>query len=713
MAVQDEYILVTGGAGYIGSHTVIELINHGYKVIIVDNLCNSCYDAVARVEFIVRKSIKFFKLDLRDKEGLAQIFDTFKIKGVIHFAALKAVGESMKLPLEYYDNNICGTITLLNVMREHRVKTIVFSSSATVYGDATRFDNMIPIPESCPNDPTNPYGKTKYAIENIIKDLHTSDNTWRGAILRYFNPIGAHPSGLLGEDPLGIPNNLLPFLAQVAIGRREKLLIFGDDYDSHDGTPIRDYIHVVDLAKGHIAALNYLNKINSSEGMYREWNLGTGKGSSVFDIYHAFCKEVGKDLPYEVVGRRTGDVLNLTASPTRANSELKWKAELSITDACRDLWKWTIENPFGFQIDNYKWKLFNPLGIMDYKNRLHTICFQDLEVSIANYGALVQAVRYKGRNLVNGFNDFSRYKLKENPFFGATIGRFANRIANGQFEVNGHLYTLCKNENNKTTLHGGNNGFDKQFFLGPIARQYEDYNTLEFILVDKDGNNGFPSDLETLVKYTIKNNSLEIEYKAVIPEYSKLNVTAVNLTNHSYWNLASPNKTIDGTIIKSTTNFYLKVNSETSLPTGDIVEWQNDITKPTKLDPNISFDNCFIVDREASKFCLDTRKYSLKYIVEAIHPSVPVKLVVSTTEPAFQLYTGDGNDICEFQSRSGFCVETGRFINALNNEKWSKQVILRKGEVYGARSKFSLYAQDLEESKHFLDSASYNSGEYY
>jgi len=349
-----EYIVVTGGAGYIGSHTVIELIQNGYNVIIVDNLCNSSYEAVTRIESIVEEHVPFFNVDLRDHDALTKVFQEYPVKNVIHFAALKAVGESTKMPLAYYDNNINGTVSLLETMTEYNVKSIVFSSSATVYGDVTRFKNMIPIPEHCPNDPTNPYGKTKYIIEQIIHDLCESDKTWKAAILRYFNPIGAHPSGLIGEDPLGVPNNLLPYLAQVAVGRREKLLIFGDDYDSHDGTPIRDYIHVVDLSKGHIAALQYLNSISDSEGLFREWNLGTGKGSTVFEVVDSFCKSVGKKLPYEVVGRRGGDVLNLTADPTRANNELEWEAKLTIEDACKDLWKWTTNNPYGFKSDKPK-----------------------------------------------------------------------------------------------------------------------------------------------------------------------------------------------------------------------------------------------------------------------------------------------------------------------------------------------------------------------
>lgn len=629
-----EYIIVTGGAGYIGSHTVIELIENGYEVIIIDNLCNSSYDSIARIEYMVKRPVKFFDIDLRDHEKLTNVFKNYKIKGVIHFAALKAVGESTKIPLEYYDNNINGTINLLKVMKENDVKTIVFSSSATVYGDATRFENMIPIPEHCPNDPTNPYGKTKYMIENIIKDIYTSDKFWRAAILRYFNPIGAHPSGLIGEDPLGIPNNLLPYLAQVAIGRREKLSIFGSDYNSHDGTPIRDYIHVVDLAKGHIAALNYLNELNSKEGLFREWNLGTGKGSTVFDVYHAFCKAVGRELPYEVVGRRDGDVLDLTANATRANNELKWKTHFTIEDACKDLWKWTTENPFGFQIKNYKWNLFNDTDVEDFRNRLHTVSFENFKVSIANYGALIQNIEYQNESLVTGFKSFNDYKSNKNPFFGTTVGRYANRIANGEFQADNSTYKLTKNENGSNTLHGGTNGFDKQYFLGPVAKYHKDYTTLEFILVDTDGNDGFPGDLETIVKYTVKEDSLETEYISSLAEYSKSSVTAVNLTNHTYWNISS-NKDINGTRIKSITNKCLEVDPKSLLPSGEIIESPHDLTKTVELTPEVSFDNCFIVNEQGS--LLDTRSNELIDIVEATHPSSKTKLTVATTDPAFQL----------------------------------------------------------------------------
>lgn len=276
---------------------------------------------------------------------------------MIHFAALKAVGESSEIPLEYYRTNVYGTICLLSSMTRHNVSNIVFSSSATVYGDATRFENMIPIPEVCPIGPTNPYGRTKSTVEacitdhveaqrNNLKKQGKSGNHWNAALLRYFNPAGSHPSGVMGEDPQGVPYNLLPLLAQVAIGKREKLLVFGDDYASHDGTAIRDYIHILDLAKGHLVALNYLR--DHQPGV-RAWNLGTGKGSTVFHMIKAFSDAVGKELPYQVVGRRAGDVLDLTANPHRANEELGWKAERTLEDACEDLWRWTKNNPQGYR----------------------------------------------------------------------------------------------------------------------------------------------------------------------------------------------------------------------------------------------------------------------------------------------------------------------------------------------------------------------------
>lgn len=681
-----QYILVTGGAGYIGSHTVIELINNGYKVIIVDSLVNSSYDAIARIEFLTKQAIPFFKVDLRDTNKLLEIFDKYSIKGVIHFAGLKAVGESTQIPLTYYDNNLGATISLLTAMGKKNIKTIVFSSSATVYGDATRFENMIPIPEHCPNDPTNPYGKTKFTIENILKDVYDSDDQWQTAILRYFNPIGAHPSGLIGEDPLGIPNNLLPYLAQVAIGRREKLSVFGNDYDSHDGTPIRDYIHVVDLAKGHIAALNYLESLQG--GLFREWNLGTGRGSTVFDVYHAFCKAVGKQLPYEITSRRKGDVLNLTADPTRARKELNWEAQLTVDDACRDLWKWTRENPYGFSINNYKWTIFND-NKSDYFNRLHTVNFDNgFKVSFANRGAIIQEISKNNQKLACGFDDPNRYIEKSNPFFGTTVGRVANRIGQSQFILNNQTYHLESNEG-QNTLHGGYDGFDKQYFFGPIAKQLKEnnkvINTFEFTYVDKDGHNGFPGDVEVIIKYTVDEESVSIEFVGKHIESSPVEETIINLTNHSYFNISGTDST-DGTIIQSITCNQLEVD-DNLLPTGKIVPSTEDITKPTKIGPELTFDHCFVVDAYANQ--IDTRNNELKKVFEASHPNSNVKLVVATTDPAFQFYTGIGINTPGFNPRSGLCIENGRFVDAVNHSVWKSQVIVKRGLTYGSKVKYS------------------------
>ncbi|RCK55608.1 Bifunctional protein gal10 [Candida viswanathii] len=672
--MSDEYILVTGGAGYIGSHTVIELINHGYKVVIVDNLSNSSYDAVARIEYIVKQAVPFHNVDIRNTTELNKVFQQYNVAGVIHFAALKAVGESTEIPLDYYDNNVSGTINLLEVCKTNDVKTIVFSSSATVYGDVTRFgdNSMIPIPEDCPMDPTNPYGRTKFIIESILKDIYSSDKLWKVAILRYFNPMGAHPSGLLGEDPLGIPNNLLPYLAQVAIGRREKLSVFGSDYDSHDGTPIRDYIHVVDLAKGHIAALKYLkNKVDEGKGLYREWNLGTGKGSTVFDVYHAFCKAVGRELPYEVVGRRAGDVLDLTAKPDRANKELEWKAGLNIEVACRDLWKWTTENPFGFKIDNYTWKEFD-----GYNNRLHTFVTGPLKVSLANRGALIQAVELDGSNMVKAYDNAADFKDKSNPFFGTTVGRFANRVGKGQFELNGKQYQLSINEG-ANNLHAGFNGFDKQDFLGPVVKQKGGKFLIDFLIVDKDGNDGFPGEVESMVHYTIDDSAVAIEYECKL--LSGAVATIVNMTNHSYFNVSNADD-IEGTEIKLITDQMMEVDAEL-IPTGKFVTNEN-VTHPIVLHKDLAFDNCFIVEDNCE---IDTRDLPLKQVFEATHPKTDNKFTVQTTEPAFQFYTGDGVNTKGFAKRCGFCVEPSRFIDAINNDEWKNQVILKKGEVYGSK----------------------------
>jgi len=351
-------VLITGGTGYIGSFTTLALLEHGYNVVIVDNLYNSSIVVLDRIELICGKRPEFHKVDITREAELDKVFAAHpKIDSVIHFAALKAVGESSEIPLEYYRVNVGGSISLLRCMTRHNVTNIVFSSSATVYGDATRIPNMIPIPEHCPIGPTNTYGRTKSMIEMVITDhVEAQRNNlkkaakpyeqWNGALLRYFNPAGSHPCGIMGEDPLGIPFNLLPLLGQVATGQREKLLVFGDDYPSRDGTAIRDYIHVVDLAKGHLAALNHLRENHPG---VRAWNLGSGRGSTVFEMIKAFSHVVGHPLKYDIVGRRQGDVLDLTANPARANEELGWRTELTMEDACEDLWRWVSHNPQGYR----------------------------------------------------------------------------------------------------------------------------------------------------------------------------------------------------------------------------------------------------------------------------------------------------------------------------------------------------------------------------
>lgn len=335
-------ILVTGGAGYIGSHTIIELIDAGHIVVAVDNLSNSSEESLKRVEQISNQKIPFYKADIRDRDSLEEVFKCYTFDCCIHFAGLKAVGESVSMPWEYYDNNITGTLTLLDVMRGHGCYNIIFSSSATVYGDP----QMIPITEECPKGRcTNPYGWTKWMIEEMLKDMHTADNKWNVVLLRYFNPIGAHSSGLIGENPNGVPNNLMPYITQVAVGKLEKLHVFGNDYDTHDGTGVRDYIHVVDLAKGHVKALN---AIKDKCGV-KIYNLGTGKGYSVLDIVNAFEKANNVKIPYVIDPRRPGDIGTCYSSPDKALSELGWKAEYDIEDMCRDSWNWQKKNPDGYQ----------------------------------------------------------------------------------------------------------------------------------------------------------------------------------------------------------------------------------------------------------------------------------------------------------------------------------------------------------------------------
>ena len=334
-------ILVTGGAGYIGSHTCVELLNAGYDVVVMDNLYNASEKAIERVEQITGKKVTFYKTDMLDREGVKKIFDNEKIDAVIHFAGLKAVGESVHKPIEYYHNNMTGTLILCDEMRNRGVKNIIFSSSATVYGNPAQ----IPITEECPKGtPTNPYGWTKSMLEQVLTDIHTADPEWNVILLRYFNPIGAHKSGLIGEDPKGIPNNLLPYVAQVAIGKLECIGVFGDDYDTPDGTGVRDYIHVVDLARGHVKAIQ---KLADNEGV-SIYNLGTGKGYSVLDVIHAFEKACGHPLKYEIKPRRDGDIATCYSKCDKAKEELGWEAEYGIEEMCADSWNWQQKNPNGY-----------------------------------------------------------------------------------------------------------------------------------------------------------------------------------------------------------------------------------------------------------------------------------------------------------------------------------------------------------------------------
>lgn len=334
-------ILVTGGAGYIGSHTCVELLEAGYDVVVVDNLYNASPEALKRVEKITGKNVTFYEADILDKEALNKIFDANKIEAVIHFAGYKAVGESVRKPIEYYYNNMTGTLVLCDVMRAHGVKNIVFSSSATVYGDPAQ----IPITENCPKgQPTNPYGWTKSMLEQVLTDIHTSDPEWNVILLRYFNPIGAHKSGMIGEDPKGIPNNLLPYIAQVAVGKREMLGVFGNDYDTPDGTGVRDYIHVVDLAAGHVKAIE---KLRENPGV-EIYNLGTGNGYSVLQVVAAFEKACGHAIPYEIKPRREGDIATCYCDPQKAKNELGWVAKYGIDEMCEDSWRWQSTNPDGY-----------------------------------------------------------------------------------------------------------------------------------------------------------------------------------------------------------------------------------------------------------------------------------------------------------------------------------------------------------------------------
>ena len=335
-------ILVTGGAGFIGSHTVVELQNAGYDVVVLDNLSNSSSVSLERVEAITGKKVPFYKVDILDREALENVFSKEDISAVIHFAGLKAVGESVAKPWEYYENNIAGTLTLVDVMRKNNCKNIIFSSSATVYGDPA----MIPITEQCPKGQcTNPYGWTKSMLEQILMDIQKADNDWNVILLRYFNPIGAHKSGTMGENPNGIPNNLMPYITQVAVGKRDHLGVFGNDYDTPDGTGVRDYIHVVDLALGHVKALK---KIEENAGL-KIYNLGTGHGYSVLDIVKNFEEANGVKIPYEIQARRPGDIATCYADATLAKEELGWEAQYGIKEMCEDSWRWQKNNPNGYE----------------------------------------------------------------------------------------------------------------------------------------------------------------------------------------------------------------------------------------------------------------------------------------------------------------------------------------------------------------------------
>ncbi|MDO4806698.1 MAG: UDP-glucose 4-epimerase GalE [Coriobacteriales bacterium] len=343
---QDTCVLVTGGAGFIGSHTVVELLQDGYEVVVVDDLSNSSEKVFDRIDTIVgddaAERLTFVRADVADKDAMEAVFDTFDIDAVIHFAGFKAVGESVQKPIEYYSNNIGNTLALVDVMRAHDCKSLIFSSSATVYGDP----DSLPLTEDSPKKPaTNPYGWTKWMIEEILRSITVADPAWNVVLLRYFNPIGAHASGLMGEDPKGIPNNLLPYVAQVAVGRRDAVHVFGNDYDTPDGTGVRDYIHVVDLARGHVAALAWMRDKAGCE----VFNLGTGRGTSVLQIIKAFSAACGRDLPYVIEPRRAGDVTANYADCTKARELLGWEAEFGIEEMCRDSWNWQSHNPYGYE----------------------------------------------------------------------------------------------------------------------------------------------------------------------------------------------------------------------------------------------------------------------------------------------------------------------------------------------------------------------------
>jgi len=340
MSLSKMNILVTGGAGYIGSHTTLLLLEAGYDVIVFDNFCNASKESIRRVEVLTGKKVTLIEGDICHRSDLEALFSAHKIDAVIHFAGLKAVGESVEQPLRYYENNVCGTLQLCEVMAENGCKSIVFSSSATVYGDPA----TTPIKENFPLSATNPYGRSKLMVEEILRDLHVADSSWKIVLLRYFNPVGAHESGMIGEDPNGIPNNLMPFIAQTAVGKREKLSVFGNDYDTPDGTGVRDYIHVVDLAEGHLKALE---KMSDLKGVLTV-NLGTGRGYSVLEMVKAFEKASGQEVPYVIAPRRSGDIAKCYADPSYAKEVLGWEAKRGIDEMCADTWRWQSQNPDGY-----------------------------------------------------------------------------------------------------------------------------------------------------------------------------------------------------------------------------------------------------------------------------------------------------------------------------------------------------------------------------
>lgn len=691
--ISGKWVLVTGGAGYIGSHAVAELIENGYQCVVVDNLCNSSYESVARLELLTKHYIPFCKVDLCDREGLETVFQKYDIDSVFHFAGLKDVDESTEVPLKYFHNNILGTLVLLELMEKYHVEKLVFSSSATVYGDATRFANMVPIPEDCPLAPTNPYGHAMFAIEKILQDLYAaSTGTWKFAILRYSNVIGAHPSGLIGEDPLGVPKNLLTCMTQVAVGRREKLSVFGDDYDTRDGTQISDYIHVIDLAKGHIAALRYL-EAHSTDGLCREWNLGSGTGSSVFEVYRAFCKVSNTKIPYEVTGRRNGDVTDLTVKADRAQRELKWRTELDISAACSDSWKWATRNPFGFHLKGVTTDLAG--AVNDYENRYITIgAGSRFEATIANLGATLVDLKVNGQSVVLGYPRAEDYNSDGGNYIGATVGRFANRIKDGLFTLQDGTHKLTV-DNCDNTNHSSISSFKVKKFLGPlIENPCNEIYTAEFLLLDDHSiPNEFPGDLEVLVKFTlnIAEMSLKFSYQAQLINGE---ATPINMTNHTYFSLNKFNneRSINGTEVRVCSKESLEVSEGALIPTGKVIDRDIstfDSAKPTVLGKDGPiYDYCFISDENKGLKTPDSRsKNELRPILKAYHPESKIRLEVSTTEPSFVLYSGD-NLFGKWVPREGFCVEQGRYIDAINREDWKDCVLLKRGDVYTSETQY-------------------------